>query len=319
MKKSIFWFRRDLRLEDNIGLFQALSQPNTVQPIFIFDEAILDELPKDDPRVNFIYSNLFQINQTLTKNGSSLLILKGKPEEIWKQLIEKHEIKSVFFNKDYEPYARKRDEKIIQLLSKNNIKCSVFKDSVIHEENDVLKKDGTPYTVYTPYKNKWLEYYTPKELLPPISFENFNKSDHQFPSMKELDFEKSTIQVQDFKLSHLSTYGETRNFPELDSTSYLGPHLRFGTLSVRQVIAQSKNTRDEVFLSELIWREFFTQILFHFPKVVTRNFRAKYDGIKWRNNEQDFKKWCNGNTGYPMVDAGMRQLNETGYMHNREW
>jgi deoxyribodipyrimidine photo-lyase len=317
MKKSIFWFRRDLRLEDNIGLFQALSQPNTVQPIFIFDEAILDELPKDDPRVNFIYSNLFQINQTLTKNGSSLLILKGKPEEIWKQLIEKHEIESVFFNKDYEPYARKRDEKIIQLLSKNNIKCSVFKDSVIHEENDVLKKDGTPYTVYTPYKNKWLEYYTPKELLPPISFENFNKSDHQFPSMKELDFEKSTIQVQDFKLSHLSTYGETRNFPELDSTSYLGPHLRFGTLSVRQVIAQSKNTRDEVFLSELIWREFFTQILFHFPKVVTRNFRAKYDGIKWRNNEQDFKKWCNGNTGYPMVDAGMRQLNETGYMHNR--
>ncbi|MDA9262155.1 DNA photolyase family protein [bacterium] len=317
MKKSIFWFRRDLRLEDNIGLFQALKQSTTVQPIFIFDESILNELPQDDARVSFIYDNLFLINKTLKANGSSLLILKGKPEDVWNQLVEKHNIESVFFNKDYEPYARKRDERVIQLLSKNNIKCSVFKDSVIHEENDILKKDGTPYTVYTPYKKKWLEHYTTKEVLPPISFDNFDQSNHQFPSLEKIGFKKSSIQVKDFKLSHLSSYGETRNFPELDSTSYLGPHLRFGTVSVRQVIAQSKNSRDEVFLSELIWREFFTQILFHFPKVVTHNFRSKYDGIKWRNNEQDFEKWCNGNTGYPMVDAGMRQLNETGYMHNR--
>ncbi|MEN8928804.1 MAG: deoxyribodipyrimidine photo-lyase [Flavobacteriales bacterium] len=317
MKKTIFWFRRDLRLEDNIGLTQAISNFQTVQPIFIFDEDIVNELPADDPRVNFIYDNLAKMNKTLSENGSSLLILKGKPEEVWSQLLEKHEIDAVFFNRDYEPYARKRDEKIIQLLSKNNIKCAVFKDSVIHEENDVLKKDGLPYTVYTPYKNKWLEYYTPQEVLPPISFQNFIKADNKFPSMEDLGFERSSIKVQDFKLSHLATYGETRNFPEQDSTSYLGPHLRFGTVSVRQVIAQSKKTRDEVFLSELVWREFFMQILFHFPHVVTNNFRPKYDGIEWRNNEQDFEKWCNGNTGYPMVDAGMRQLNETGYMHNR--
>ena len=191
-----------------------------------------------------------------------------------------------------------------------------FKDQVIHEESEVMKADGTPYTVFTPYKNKWLSLYTSKEIKPKIAFENFYKENFSFPTLKALGFSESNIIVQDFNLNNLDTYVETRNFPAIDSTSYLGPHLRYGTISIRQIIAQLNNSND-VFLSELIWREFFMQILFHFPKVVTNNFRSKYDGIKWRNNTKDFEKWCQGNTGYPFVDAGMRQLNETGYMHNR--
>jgi deoxyribodipyrimidine photo-lyase len=191
-----------------------------------------------------------------------------------------------------------------------------FKDQVIHEESEVLKKDGTPYTVFTPYKNRWLDLYLHQEVKPKISFENFHKTNCSFPGIEELGFKPSSISVRDYNLKNLGNYAETRNFPDLDATSYLGPHFRFGTVSVRQVIAQLSKS-DQVFLNELIWREFFMQILFHFPQVVTQNFRSKYDGIIWMNNKDDFEKWCNGKTGYPLVDAGMRQLNATGYMHNR--
>lgn len=316
MKISIFWFRRDLRLEDNIALYESISLKKNVLPIFIFDDNILNELPNDDPRVNFIYQTLFDINLVLQKHDTSLLILKGKLEDIWSKLIQKYTIESVFINKDYEPYAIKRDQKLGEVLKSNGIELHSFKDQVVFEESEVVKANGEPYTVFTPFKRKWLSLYNPLTLKPKITFENFHQVNYPFPKKEELGFKSSSIYVKDFELSGVSTYAETRNFPILDSTSYLGPHLRFGTIGVRQIIAEL-DPSNEVFLSELIWREFFMQILFHFPKVVTGNFRPKYDGIKWRNKEEDFDKWCRGETGYPMVDAGMRQLNETGYMHNR--
>ena len=316
MKVSIFWFRRDLRLEDNTALFEAISLKKNVLPIFIFDDSILNELPNDDPRVNFIYKTLFDINQHLQKEQTSLLILKGDIEEVWKELIQKYPIDSVFINKDYEPYAIKRDLKIAQLLLSNGIELHSFKDQVIFEESEVVKADGKPYTVFTPYKNKWKSLFRPVVLKHIVTFENFHKEIYTFPTMEALGIKISSILVKNFDLKGVGTYAETRNFPNLDSTSYLGPHLRFGTIGVRQIIAKLDKS-SEVFLSELIWREFFMQILFHFPFVVTKNFRPKYDGIAWLNNEEDYKKWCRGETGYPMVDAGMRQLNATGYMHNR--
>jgi deoxyribodipyrimidine photo-lyase len=316
MKISIFWFRRDLRLEDNIALYESISLKKNVLPIFIFDDDILNELPNDDPRVNFIYQTLFDINLVLQKHDTSLLILKGKLEDVWSKLIQKYTIESVFINKDYEPYAIKRDQKLGEVLKSNGIELHSFKDQVVFEESEVVKANGEPYTVFTPFKRKWLALYNPLTLKPKITFENFHQVNYPFPKKEELGFKSSSIYVKYFELSGVNTYAETRNFPILDSTSYLGPHLRFGTIGVRQIIAEL-NPSNEVFLSELIWREFFMQILFHFPKVVTGNFRPKYDGINWRNKEEDFDKWCRGQTGYPMVDAGMRQLNETGYMHNR--
>ena len=313
---SIFWFRRDLRLQDNTALIEALLSRRDVLPIFIFDEQILNELPADDSRVNFIYDNLNEIDQMLKTKNSSILCLKGNPIKVWEELIQTYSIKSVFVNKDYEPYARTRDANIETLLVSNGIEFLSFKDQVIHEENEILKKDGTPYTVFTPYKNKWLSIYKSKSLNYSVPYNNLLQKERPFPGLQELGFKRSSIKVRDFDISQIGNYSETRNFPDLDATSYLGPHLRFGTVSIRNIISKLKPS-DHVFLSELIWREFFMQILFHFPKVVTQNFKPKYDGIKWLNNEADFENWCNGNTGYPMVDAGMRQLNETGCMHNR--
>jgi len=316
MNVSIFWFRRDLRLEDNTALNNALSGSTHVLPIFIFDDNILDELPPDDPRVNFIYNNLKSIDQKLKIHKASLICLKGKPLDVWKTLIRSYTIKNVFVNKDYEPYALKRDQEIKQLLSDNGIKFLSFKDQVIHEESEVLKNDGTPYTVFTPYKNKWRENYIRIEPETKITYQNFLQEVRTFPTRADLGLRASSILVRDFSLSNLHGYQHTRDFPNLDSTSYLSPHLRFGTISIRQVISQLR-ANDHAFMNELIWREFFMQILFHFPLVVTQNFRSKYDGIRWLNNASDFKKWCEGKTGYPLVDAGMRQLNATGYMHNR--
>lgn len=316
MKVSVFWFRRDLRLEDNTALNEALSGDTNVLPFFIFDENIIDELQSDDPRICFIYYNLKSIDQKLKEHNSSLICLKGKPLDVWKNLIKTYSIENVFVNKDYEPYALKRDSEIQQLLTSHGIDFLSFKDQVIHEESEVLKNDGTPYTVFTPYKNKWLEIYTPKNSESTISFQNFLHELKTFPSIEEIGFRTSSILVRNYNLKKLHNYKDTRDFPALDSTSYLSPHLRFGTISIRQVISQL-SASDHVFMSELIWREFFMQILFHFPHVVTQNFRSKYDGIKWLNNDEDYKKWCEGKTGYPLVDAGMRQLNATGYMHNR--
>ncbi len=315
-KINIFWFRRDLRLNDNTALIAALLSEIPVLPIFIFDENILNELPQDDARVTFIYDQLAQINQKLKAYDSSIKIMKGRPEEVWKSLVKEYSIEKVYINKDYEPYARNRDFAIHSFLEKQEIEMLHYKDQVVHEQEEVMKADGTPYTVYTPYKNKWLQVYQTIKPLDFPGYSNFIKSAHEFPSLADIGFEKSTIKVQPYTLNQLGNYDKNRDFPEQDGTSYLGPHLRFGTVSVRQIIAKL-GTQDTVFLSELIWREFFMQILFHFPKVVTRNFKQKYDNVSWRNNPEEIEKWKRGQTGYPMVDAGMRQLNATGYMHNR--
>ena len=317
---SFFWFRRDLRLEDNVGLFFALEYKCPVIPLFIFDEAILDSLPKNDARVGFIHESLLKINSQLQEIGSSLLIKKGKTQDVWQALLQEFDVKEVFFNKDYEPYAIQRDLAICELLDANKTAHFSFKDQVIFEEKEITKADGLPYTVYTPYKNKWLENY---QSMAPVQeydaiekFDNFHKNNFAFPTLQQIGFEESSIKVIPHNLKNVANYHETRDFPALDSTTHLSPHLRFGTVSIRKLVNWAAR-KNQVFLSELIWREFFMQILFSFPKVVTQNFKSAYDGIQWLNNEEDFKRWCSGTTGYPMVDAGMRELNETGYMHNR--
>ena len=317
---SFFWFRRDLRLEDNVGLFKALQSKYPVIPLFIFDTTILERLPNNDPRVGFIHESLAAINQKLHELGSSLLIRNGNPLQVWDSLVKEYSIQEVFWNKDYEPSAIQRDANVTDFLQSKEVKVFATKDQVIFEEAEIVKADGLPYTVYTPFKNKWLEKY---QSLAPVQemdagpyFSNFFKSDFDFPSLEQIGFVPSSIKVKPHNLKLVANYHETRDFPALDSTSYLSPHLRFGTVSVRKLVNWAVR-KNPVFLSELIWREFFMQILFHFPKVQNRNFKAAYDGIEWRNNEDDFKRWCAGKTGYPMVDAGMRQLNETGYMHNR--
>ena len=317
---TFFWYRRDLRLEDNIGLYQALKSKYSVIPLFIFDDSILDNLPKNDARVSFIHESLSKINVQMQEIGSSLLVKKGKTIDVWQSLLEEFDIAAVFFNKDYEPYAIQRDTIICEMLEAKKTISYSFKDQVIFEEKEITKADGLPYTVYTPFKNKWLEKYKSMAPVPEYDatdmFSNFYKSDFVFPTLEQIGFEESPIKVKPHNLKFIANYQDIRDFPALDKTSYLSPHLRFGTVSVRKLVNWAFYKND-VFLSELIWREFFMQILFSFPKVVTQNFKSAYDGIQWRNNEEDFKRWCSGTTGYPMVDAGMRQLNETGYMHNR--
>jgi deoxyribodipyrimidine photo-lyase len=315
-----FWFRRDLRLEDNVGLFQALQSQYPVIPLFIFDETILERLPKNDPRVGFIHESLSTIQLQLQEKGKSLLIRKGKPELVWEDLLQEYAIQKVFWNKDYEPNAMQRDAAVTDILQSNRVKVATYKDQVIFEKEEIVKSDGLPYTVYTPFKNKWLEKY--RTIAPVLEydavpyFSSFFSSNFAFPSIEDIGFEPSQIKVKPHNLKLVANYHETRDFPALDSTSYLSPHLRFGTVSVRKLVNWAIR-KNETFLSELIWREFFMQILYHFPKVQNKNFKSAYDGIQWRNDEADFKRWCEGRTGYPMVDAGMRQLNETGYMHNR--
>jgi deoxyribodipyrimidine photo-lyase len=315
---SVFWFRRDLRLEDNCALFHALNSKLPVLPIFIFDEAILNELPKDDPRVNFIYDTLKDFNNELIKFNASLYIKKGNPADIWSAIFEEFKVKNVFFNKDYEPYAKQRDEKIKLFCKQKNSNCFTYKDQVIFEEAEIVKADGLPYSVYTPYKNKWLEKYnadSPIEYKSESLKDNFLKAIFSFPSLSDIGFVESTIKVLPSNSKCIKKYQEIRDIPSVE-TSNASVFLRFGTISVRKLVDYANKT-NQIYLSELIWREFFMQILFHYPKVVNENFKSKYNFIPWRNNEVEFKLWCEGKTGYPIVDAGMRQLNKTGYMHNR--
>lgn len=321
---NIFWFRRDLRLDDNVGFYNALKSEHPVLPIFIFDKEILKKLPKDDARITFIYETLQKMRSKLEdKNNSSIAMFHGEPATIYKNLLEKYNIDTVFTNRDYEPYAKDRDDKIQQLLNDNNIKFKTFKDQVIFEQNEVTKKDGLPYVVYTPYMKVWKEqfkthtldfYYT-------SSFLKNLIQDKELPnlSLSDIGFTKSNQKIKKHIVTPalIQNYEDTRNFPAQDSTSKLGPHLRFGTVSIRKMIEKAITEKNEIFWQELIWREFFMQILWHFPHTSKNSFKAKYDRIDWRNNEAEFLKWCNGQTGYPLVDAGMRQLNETGFMHNR--
>ena len=324
-KVNIFWFRRDLRLDDNIGLNEALNNKLEVIPLFIFDENITDELDKNDPRINFIYKQLEYINSTLsTKFNSKLLVLKGNPFEVIQKLITDYNIGEVFSNHDYEPYAIARDKKINEFLLSKNILFSSFKDQVIFEKDEITKDDKTPYVVYTPYMKKWktkldgtdLSGFKSKDL----THNFYSKNDsYNWCTLNSLGFEKSSMEIPNYKLDEdlVEKYENERNFPSLNSTSKIGPHLRFGTVSIRQVLLFVLKCKNKVFLQELIWREFFMQILWFFPNTQTRCFKEKYENVQWLYDEESFNKWCEGKTGYPIVDAGMRELNATGFMHNR--
>jgi deoxyribodipyrimidine photo-lyase len=320
MKTNIFWFRRDLRLEDNIALNEALYSGIPVLPVFIFDTNITEELARNDARINFIYDNLKSINVVLKKFGSSLYIRIGDPAKIWNELIKSFDINSVYINKDYEPYSVQRDNYIERILLANNISLKKFKDQVIFEENEILKSDNSTYTVFTPYKKRWLlklnEIFPLKICFGSDGLKNFYLCNFEFPSIEKTGFRQSSVKVRPHNLSAINEYEKFRDLPFADKTSYLSPHLRFGTVSIREIVNIALKT-NQTFLSELIWREFFMQILFCYPNVVSGNFRSRYDAITWINREDEFVRWCNGETGYPIVDAGMRQLNETGYMHNR--
>ena len=319
MKINILWLRRDLRLDDNTALNHAVQSGNPVLVLFIFDSNIINELPEDDARISFIHLKLSEINNDLIKLKSSLLIRHGDPEKIWNDLVCSYDINEVYINKDYEPYAIERDEIIVSILRSAKIPLKSFKDQVIFEEGEILKSDGTPYTVFTPYKKRWLQKLNGD--MPAASdtvkySENyFFRCENIFPPLSDLGFRESNMKVRPYDLSVIGIYHRDRDFPARDKTSYLSTHLRFGTVSIRKVVISVME--NAVFLSELIWREFFMQILFHFPRVVTENFRTKYDDIQWINNPIDFQKWTDGETGYPIVDAGMKQLNKTGFMHNR--
>ena len=318
---SIFWFRRDLRLSDNHGLFEALESTENVLPIFIFDTEILSKLEnKEDKRVDFIVQVLQVLNSFLEKTGKSIKILQGNPLQVFKKLTEDHEIENVFCNEDYEPSALKRDQKISDFLSQKDIGFQSYKDQVHFHKDDILKSDGTPYSIYTPYSKQWLlkyesekvEFYSSEKLL-----QNLIDVEKQEISLEKIGFVKTEYQFEIPKInsSILKTYHETRNFPTTP-TSEMSVHLRFGTISVRKLAAEARKL-NETYLKELIWREFFMQILYHYPKVVHESFKRKYDHISWLYDEELLIKWQEGKTGYPIVDAGMRELNETGFMHNR--
>jgi len=320
---NIFWFRRDLRLEDNAGLYHALKQGKPVVPVFIFDKNILDELEdRTDRRVEFIHLSLQQIQAHLILIGSTLDIRYGFPEEVWKQLLKDYKVESVYTNHDYEPYAKKRDADIAVMLKKNNISFHTYKDQVIFEKNEVLKDNAKPYTVFTPYSRKWKailnEFYLssfPTEKY----FSNFQKQKTKaIPSLAEMNFIPAgkSFPKKEWKDDIIKHYKERRDYPAVAGTSRLSVHLRFGTISIRE-LAREACKLNETFLNELIWRDFYQMILWHFPHVVDKAFKPEYDNIKWRNNEKDFDAWCKGETGYPIVDAGMRELNTTGFMHNR--
>lgn len=321
-KITLCWFRRDLRLDDNTALHHALQSGKKVVPLFIFDKNILDELPdKKDRRVDFIYQALQHLNTELKKFNSSFFVLHDTPEKAFEFLLQKFDIEHVFTNRDYEPYAIRRDEKIKQLLSKKNIPFHDFKDQVVFEKSEVVKPDGLPYTIFTPYSKVWKNSY--HQSAPEIHhseelFSQFYPETFNLPTLKEIGFEKTdyTFHTPELDKKIIVQYEEFRNIPALDRTTHLSVHLRFGTISIRKAVAFGIKT-NEKWLNELIWREFFMQIIFHFPQVVTTSFKKKYDTIKWRNDEKEYHQWREGRTGYAIVDAGMRELNETGFMHNR--
>lgn len=321
---TIFWFRRDLRLHDNAALYYALRENENVLPIFIFDKYILEKLEdKSDRRVDFIHQSLQKINEELITFQSSLHVWHSTPIEVYKQLLKTYSIKSVYANHDYEPYAKERDEELDFFLKENNIEFKTYKDQSLFEKNEVLKDDGTPYTVFTPYSRKWKKTLTPFYYKPYSNknyFNNFLKTDYKLlPSLQSIGFVKTDITLpRKLTVSSLllQKYKEQRDYPAIEGTSKLSVHLRFGTISIRALVAKSLPL-SEAWLNELIWRDFYMMILFHFPHVVNGAFKKNYDLIPWRNNEEEFKKWCEGRTGFPIVDAGMRELNTTGFMHNR--
>ena len=319
----LFWFRRDLRLDDNAGLYYALRSGYPVLPVFIFDTDILSDLKnKKDKRVAFIHDTLIHLQQQLLQHQSTLHVLHGKPLDSFEKLTTTYNIKAVYTNHDYEPYANERDEKVKSLLGQKGISFHSCKDQVIFEKDEVVKDNGEPYTIFTPYSKRWkaaLAHFYLKPYLNNRYFSAFIKKEPiPIPTLEQIGFEKIAYDIVAPVLDETiaKDYDKTRNYPAIHGTTKLSVHLRFGTVSIRQLAEQALEI-NETFLNELIWREFYQMILWHFPHVVNGSFTKEYDKIVWRNNETEFKAWCEGNTGYPIVDAGMRELNATGYMHNR--
>ena len=330
---NVFWFRRDLRIKDNAGLYHALRSKVKVRPIFIFDTEILDKLDdKSDARVTFIYDTILQLKAELETIGSSLDVYYGDPIEIFEKLALDGGLNGVYTNSDYERYAISRDNQVKSILEAKNRQFYPFKDHVIFEKGEILKSDGTPYVVFTPYKRKWIErleskisddesglsYYF-KSYPTEKYFQNLLKFEgRKMIELSAMGFDRSDANIPKPTVSHatIKKYDELRNYPAIDGTSKLGVHFRFGTISIREK-ARKAQLLNAVFLSELVWRDFYSMILQHFPRVEDQSFREKYEAIEWRNNEKEFEAWCNGQTGYPIVDAGMRELNSTGFMHNR--
>ena len=320
---NLVWFRRDLRLVDNHALYLAQQEAEPVLCIFIFDKVILDALEaKDDARLTFIHNEVSHIKSQLNNLGSDLLTYYGKPLDIWKKVLNEYRVKKVFINTDYEPYAKERDSKVKELLKKKDIELISVKDQVIFHNMEVQTNTGGVYKVYSQYKNKWLQQFKETNLTDYGLVDQQKlykiKSPQPVISLQHMGFRKSNIEFppREVKDSLIKNYDKRRDYPFEDATSRLGIHLRFGTISIRKLVLRAKKL-NEIYLQELIWREFFMNILNHFPYVVNRAFKPKFDNINWLNNEDEFKKWCEGKTGVPIVDAGMRQLNITGFMHNR--
>ena len=319
---SVFWFRRDLRLEDNLGLNAALSSGLKVIPIFIFDTDIINKLQKNDLRIKMIHAALVKLNGAMLGNRCNVGMYLGNPKAVFESLLKKYKIKRVFTNRDYEPYATKRDSLVKSFLEKKNVTFSSFKDQVIFEKDEVVKDDGNPYRVYTPYSRKWIEKLNSNGIETcnsEIKLNSLAKIALPYLSLKEIGFDEKPFDIPLFNINskRIEKYEETRNFPHLNSTSRIGAHLRFGFISIRKLVEKALKNSNKTYLKELIWREFFMQILWHFPYTQEKSFKPKYDNIRWLNSNDEFKKWCEGNTGYPLVDAGMRELNRTGFMHNR--
>lgn len=322
---NIFWFRRDLRLRDNAALFYALKEGKPVLPVFIFDRNILDKLEdKADRRVAFIHAVIMEVQDQLTGLDSSLEVFYGFPADTFEKLLEDYQVEKVFTNHDYEPYARERDEEIRVLLQKKQVTFHTYKDQVIFEKNEILKDNNEPYTVFTPYSRIWKaklnKFYLSSYPTEKYFHNFFKQSPRQLPSLRDMGFQEVSYSfpARELKDEIIKKYGDTRDFPGVENgTSRLGVHLRFGTVSIREIARLAKSLND-IYLNELIWREFYQMILWHFPRVGEgRAFKAGFEKIQWRNNEEEFAKWCRGMTGYPIVDAGIRELNATGFMHNR--
>lgn len=320
---SIFWMRRDLRLKDNTALFNALNMGLPVRILFIFDTEILSKLTdKTDARVSFIYQELQILQNKLEKWESSILVEYGSPSEIFSRLVGNTNLQHVFYNEDYEPFTRKRDQQIDVLLKEHKVQVHRYKDHVVFHKHEIVKSDGTPYTVFTPYFTKWkhnlgeqgIKIFSSESLLGNL----YKTKGDAIITLSEVGFKPTEKKFPSGNFANrIADYEKYRDYPAKDATSKIGVFLRFGTVSIREAVSTALALRAEKWLSELAWRDFYSMILWNFPNTENESFKEKFRFIKWRNNEEDFEKWCSGNTGYPLVDAGMRQLNATGYMHNR--
>jgi deoxyribodipyrimidine photo-lyase len=321
---AVVWLRRDLRLHDNTALYHALRSGLRVLLLFVFDKDILDKLEDtDDARVTFLVQVVADLKKAVADFRSDLCVYHDTPIRAWEQVVTDFRVKAVYYNHDYEPYARTRDQAVHTLLSSKGIEVFSFKDQCLFEKEEVLSKEGKPYTVFTPYSRAWRARMEQQPIMELDTKPHLSQLLHvgglPMPGLAEMGFKVSTIPIPPATVSDalLRDYAEKRNYPALPATSRLGIHLRFGTLSIRSLALRALAAYSEVWLNELIWRDFYFQILWHHPHVASRGFRAAYDHITWRNNEKEFEAWCSGHTGYPIVDAGMRELNQTGFMHNR--